>query len=182
MKREFLTLPNILSIFRALLAIPFTGVMLLPSVPMRSWAVAILVLGIITDRLDGELARARKEETEWGRILDPLADKIAAATVALVLFRLSQLPLWFIVALLGRDLLILCGGILVKARRGLVLPSNVYGKWTIGIIGLLFFSLLVEAPEAISIVLLFASAAGLLISFVAYIVRFVEVIGPPRTT
>ncbi|HUI64538.1 MAG TPA: CDP-alcohol phosphatidyltransferase family protein [Bacteroidota bacterium] len=182
MKREFLTLPNILSISRALLAIPFICVMLLPSAPMRAWGVAILVLGIVTDRLDGELARARKEETEWGRILDPLADKIAAATVALVLLRLAQLPLWFVIGLLGRDLLILCGGIYVKARRGLILPSNVYGKWTIGIIGLLFFSLMVEAPEGISTVLLFASASGLLVSFVAYVARFVEVIGSPRTT
>lgn len=179
MKREFLTVANLLSISRALLAIPFICVTLLPGAPMRAWAVAIVLLGIITDRLDGQLARARGEETEWGRILDPLSDKIAAATVALVLLRLGDLPLWFVVALLARDVLIFSGGMVIKATRGMILPSNVYGKWTIGIIGLLFLSELLQAPPAISQTLMVAAAVGLLVSFIIYVTRFVEVVGSP---
>ena len=129
MKREFLTVSNLLSIFRALLSIPFALVMLLPDPPLRSWAVVIVLVGMVTDKLDGDLARARGEETEWGRILDPLADKVCVGVMALVLLALGVFPLWFVLALVLRDLLILAGGIYLKSARGVVLPSNAAGKW-----------------------------------------------------
>src|SRR5271169_1227366 len=92
MKREFLTIANLLSIFRGLLSIPFALVMLVPADPMRFLALGFLLVGMLTDFLDGRIARARGEETEWGRILDPLADKVCVAVMALVLLRLGDLP------------------------------------------------------------------------------------------
>jgi len=129
MKREFLTISNLLSIFRALLSVPFALVMLLPDPPLRFWAVGILLAGMMTDKLDGDLARRRGEETEWGKILDPLADKVCVAVMALVLLKVGDFPLWFVLALLSRDMLIFLGGMYLKSTRGVVLPSNVAGKW-----------------------------------------------------
>jgi CDP-diacylglycerol--glycerol-3-phosphate 3-phosphatidyltransferase len=180
MKREFFTAPNLLSISRAFLAIPFVLVMLVPDPPLRVWGAVIIVLAMLTDKFDGVLARRYGQQTEWGKILDPLADKIGVATVALVLLWLGDIPLWFVGALLLRDFLIFGGGMVVKATRGVVLASNQYGKWTVGIVAVtLLLALLGVLPE-IRWALLGASAAGLLLSFIMYGARFLEVMNTPR--
>ena len=181
MKREFLTVSNLLSISRALLSIPFALVMLLPDPPLRFWAVGILAAGMATDKLDGDLARARGEETEWGRILDPLADKICVAVMALVLMKLGDFPIWFVVALVLRDLLILAGGIYLKSARGVVLPSNAAGKWTATLIAFTILMILLNLLRETQWILLAACTAGLLLSLVMYLVRFLQVVREART-
>lgn len=180
MKREFLTVSNLLSIFRALLSIPFALVMLLPDHPLRFWAAGILLAGMATDKLDGDLARSRGEETEWGRILDPLADKVCVAVMALVLLAVGVFPLWFVLALVARDLLILAGGIYLKTARGLVLSSNAAGKWAAAFIAFTIFIMLLDLFPEVHRILLAACAAGLLLSFVMYIVRFLEIVREAR--
>jgi CDP-diacylglycerol--glycerol-3-phosphate 3-phosphatidyltransferase len=162
MKREFLTLSNLLSIFRALLSIPFALVMLLPDRPLRFWALGILIAGMATD------------------ILDPLADKICVAVMALVLLKLGDFPLWFVLALVIRDLLILGGGIYLKSARGVVLPSNVAGKWAATLIALTILIVLLNLFREMQWVLLAACAAGLLLSFLMYIARFMQVVREAR--
>lgn len=176
MKREFLTISNLLSIFRAVLSIPFALVMLLPDPPLRSWAAVILAVGALTDKLDGDIARMRGEETAWGRILDPLADKVCVAVMALVLLTLGALPLWFVAVLIGRDVLILCGGMYLKSTRGMVLPSNTAGKWTAGIVALTVFVLLLDLAPGALWIFLGACLAGLALSFTQYVTRFVQVL------
>jgi len=175
MKREFLTISNLLSIFRALLSIPFALVLLLPDPPLRLWAVVILLVGVATDKLDGDLARRRGEETEWGRVLDPLADKVCVTVMALVLLRLGDLPMWFVAALIARDALIFAGGVYVKSARGVVLPSNTVGKWTAGLIAFTIFVCLLGVLREMRWILLAGCAAGLLLSFVLYVGRFLHV-------
>jgi CDP-diacylglycerol--glycerol-3-phosphate 3-phosphatidyltransferase len=176
MKREFLTVSNLLSISRALLSIPFALVMLLPADPLRFWATGILLLGALTDKLDGDIARWRNEVTEWGKILDPLADKICVTVMSLVLLKLGDMPLWFVAALLSRDILILAGGMYLKSRRGVVLPSNLTGKWTATIIALTILMLLMNVLPEAKPILLAACTAGLVVSFALYIARFLGVL------
>jgi CDP-diacylglycerol--glycerol-3-phosphate 3-phosphatidyltransferase len=180
MKREFLTISNLLSIFRATLTIPFALVMLIPDVPLRSWAAGILLLGALTDKLDGDIARMRNEETEWGRILDPLADKICVTVMALVLLKLGDFPFWFVAALVARDLLILAGGMYLRSTRGVVLPSNMTGKWTATIIALTILILVLHLLPGVQWIFLGACLAGLAVSFVMYVVRFVDVLRAAR--
>jgi CDP-diacylglycerol--glycerol-3-phosphate 3-phosphatidyltransferase len=181
MKREFLTVSNLLSISRALLSIPFALVMLLPDPPLRFWAVGFVAAGMATDKLDGDLARSRGEETEWGRILDPLADKICVAVMALVLLKLGDFPLWFVLALLLRDLMILAGGIYLKSSRGVVLPSNAAGKWTAGLIACTILVILLNLLRETRWILLAACTAGLLLSLVMYVARFLQVVREARS-
>jgi CDP-diacylglycerol--glycerol-3-phosphate 3-phosphatidyltransferase len=176
MKREFLTISNLLSIFRAVLSIPFALVMLLPVPPLRSWAVAFLIVGALTDKLDGDIARMRGEETAWGKILDPLADKVCVAVMALVLFALGALPLWFLIVLIGRDALILCGGMYLKSTRNVVLPSNTAGKWTAGIIALTILVLLLNLFPDVQWMFIAACSAGLALSLAMYVSRFLQVV------
>jgi CDP-diacylglycerol--glycerol-3-phosphate 3-phosphatidyltransferase len=180
MKREFLTISNLLSIFRALLSVPFALVMLLPDPPLRFWAVGIVLAGMVTDKLDGDIARSRGEETEWGKVLDPLADKVCVAVMALVLLKVGDFPLWFVLALLSRDALIFLGGIYLKSTRGVVLPSNLAGKWAATFIAFTILIILVNLIREMQWILLAACAAGLLLSFVMYIARFLYVVREAR--
>jgi CDP-diacylglycerol--glycerol-3-phosphate 3-phosphatidyltransferase len=176
MKREFLTISNVLSISRAILAVPFVLVLTLPPEPRRGWAIALLVVAALTDRLDGDLARWRNEITEWGKIVDPLADKICVVGGAIALVIIGDFPLWFLVALAVRDLLILAGGLHLKRSRGVVLPSNAAGKWTTGIIALTFLLALAGVDRGLVFWLIVASMAGLAISLALYLRRYVEVV------
>jgi CDP-diacylglycerol--glycerol-3-phosphate 3-phosphatidyltransferase len=180
MKREFLTISNLLSLFRALLTIPFALVMLLPDPPLRLWAVGIVLAGMLTDKLDGDLARARGEETEWGKILDPLADKLCIAVMAIVLLKLGDVPFWFVLALVARDLLILAGGLYLKSTRGVVLPSNLLGKWTATVIAFTILCILLNVAREMQWVLLAACAGGLLLSLFTYVGRFLQVVREAR--
>jgi len=180
MKRELFTVSNVLSISRAVLVVPFSLVMLFPDVPQRAWGGVIIALAILTDKFDGVLARKLRQESELGKILDPLADKIGIAGVALVMLHLGDIPLWFVAALILRDAVIFLGGITIKATRGVVLTSNLYGKWTVGIVAFtLLRALLGVVPEAHT-VLMAASVGGLMLSFVMYVVRFIQLMHRPR--
>jgi len=173
---KFFTISNLLSISRALLAFPFTIVMLSSVPSARTWGAAIMCLAALTDKLDGVLARKYGQITEWGKILDPLADKIGVAAVALVLVYLNDIPLWFVVGLGARDVLILVGGIQLKSRRGIVLPSNEVGKWAVGVVSLALFTALIGIQSVILDVLIWASVVMLGLSLYLYVRRFVDVI------
>jgi CDP-diacylglycerol--glycerol-3-phosphate 3-phosphatidyltransferase len=180
MKREFLTISNLLSISRALLAVPFVLVLTLPPEPLRGWAAALLALAALTDYLDGRLARTRNEITEWGKVLDPLADKVGVACAAATLTYIGNLPVWFLSALIARDALILAGGLVIRARTGNILPSNQAGKWTVGVISLALMAALAGVGGVVMTVLLAASTAGLSISFASYALRFAREMAAAR--
>ena len=173
---RFFTISNLLSISRALLAIPFVLVMLSEYPFARMWGGLIMFVAALTDKYDGVLARKFNQITEWGKILDPLADKIAVGAVVLVLLHLNAIPLWLVVVVLGRDILIFTGGMYIKATRGVVLPSNETGKWAVGIISLTLFLMVLDLHSWVIDVLLYISVLLLALSFVLYLKRFIEVL------
>jgi CDP-diacylglycerol--glycerol-3-phosphate 3-phosphatidyltransferase len=176
MKRDFLTASNLLSLSRAILVIPFAYVMLVPAEPQRVWGGAIIFVAMLTDKFDGVLARRLQQETEWGRILDPLADKIAVAAVAIVLLLLGDIPPWFVAALLLRDAMIVAGGLYVRAKTGVVLPSNHAGKWAVGIVGVTLLIAQLEVFPAGMPYFLAVSLTALLVSLTLYAARFVATV------
>lgn len=96
-----------------------------------SWvAAAVVVIAGITDGLDGYLARRTNRVTALGVTLDPIADKAFAAILAIGLIMFRDFPVWLAGLVVGRDLLILWGGVhLMRRRPDLILPSNLTGKW-----------------------------------------------------
>ncbi len=125
MKGPLLTLPNIISILRVPLSASASALLLagrpLPSAVLASTAV-------ITDWLDGLVARRSGSSSEWGRVLDPAADKISFALFGLALLLLGRIPPWFFVLLLLRDLLVAGGGLLLAGRSRRMPSSNIGGK------------------------------------------------------
>jgi cardiolipin synthase len=120
---RILTIPNVLSALR-LLALPlFLWLLLGPHAD--GWALLVLALSGFTDWADGVLARRLNQRSEFGALLDPLADRlyILATLVGLVLRHV--VPLWLAIVLVGRDL-ILAVALLVLRRSGIAPPQVHY--------------------------------------------------------
>jgi CDP-diacylglycerol--glycerol-3-phosphate 3-phosphatidyltransferase len=165
------TISNALSALRIVLVIP---AVLAINADMRMLAIGLFVLAAVTDMLDGYLARRLHEISDLGKILDPLADKIFVGAIVVQLLLRHELPLWFVAVVLGRDLLILLGGIYIERRTGVVLPSNYPGK--IAVLTLSLTLLLVVAgigPTPLN-VMIAINLLLLAVSIVLYAKRAVE--------
>lgn len=180
MKHEFWTIPNALSLLRLLLPIPFAYVMIAGVPDAKWWAVGIIVLGVITDKLDGDIARWLHCESEWGRILDPLADKVAVGVMALTLLWLGLVPAWFVALLLVRDVLILAGGLYIRKHTGEILPSNTAGKWAVGVLGFTLLFALIDNTMLIVTVGTVLSVIMVAVSTAGYVARFLSIIRTKR--
>ena len=166
-KKEIYTSSNLLSFLRLLMAIPFWILVGNLNEPGIRYVVATLaIIGAVTDVLDGYLARKYNEVTELGKIIDPLADKVAIGAIVIRLFLIGEIPDYYFYLIIGRDILIFLGGIFVTKKIGRVLPSNMLGKITVSFIGivilLIFLSVnrdtfLFEGFYYGSIVLIFVS-------------------------
>jgi CDP-diacylglycerol--glycerol-3-phosphate 3-phosphatidyltransferase len=127
--------PNLLSVTRLVMLPVVLYLVTLPDAWAPWVAAGLMVLSMAFDGLDGLLARRWNAVTEFGKVIDPVADKvcIGAAAVMLVIYR--DLPLWLAVVVLGRDALILLGGCLLRRRRRETPMSNTAGKAAAFVIG-----------------------------------------------
>jgi cardiolipin synthase len=101
-----MTIPNLLTIARIFLT-PLLAWLLLREC-MRSAFLVFLLAGL-TDALDGLLARFLDQRSRLGSYIDPLADKLLLVTSFLLLWKLGEIPFWLLVITVGRDIMILCG-------------------------------------------------------------------------
>ena len=124
---------------------------------------------VASDILDGALARARREVTEWGKIIDPIADKLAVDSVAALLVYLKGLPLWVAAAVIGRDLLIVLGGVLLASHIKEVPSSNAWGKATTCVMAalLLTYAMDFDPPK---VILVWLAGFLILVSITSYVV------------
>ncbi|WP_416241772.1 CDP-diacylglycerol--glycerol-3-phosphate 3-phosphatidyltransferase, partial [Eggerthella sinensis] len=91
-------------------------------------AAGIFILISCTDWLDGYLARSRGEVTDFGKFMDPLADKILVAAALLALVELGSLPSWVVLVILAREFIV-SGVRMVAASEGVVIAASWYGKF-----------------------------------------------------
>lgn len=165
------TLSNALSVLRMLLVIPTWFTL---TSGMRLATVALFILSALTDVLDGWLARKRNEISDLGKILDPLADKVYVGIVVVIMLMQEMLPLWFVCVVLGRDLLILVGGVLFEQRTGVVLPSNYPGKIAVLVLSGTLLAIVAGASATVTELMGGTALLLLAISFVLYVVRVVK--------
>ena len=178
--REFLLLPNLISVFRLLLSIPVAILFYLngSSQAYNNVIIYLLLFGVLTDISDGFIARKTGNVSETGKIIDPLADKVLIAVVLISLFIEKRIPVLFFTSFIVRDLLIFFGGIYVTKRIGRVLPSNLLGKITVIFIGSFLLVLIADLPESHPLYLVFSSMSLLLsvASLIGYFIRAKEYI------
>lgn len=119
---------NWLSLLRLALVAPTIRLLLQPGAERK--ALLVIMAGMATDAVDGPLARARHEESNLGRLLDPIADKLTLDSVALAMSMRRDFPWWITYLLLGRDAAILTGSTLIFRHSSHITPSILAGKVT----------------------------------------------------
>ncbi|HEX2786289.1 MAG TPA: CDP-alcohol phosphatidyltransferase family protein [Ignavibacteria bacterium] len=178
-KKELLYIPNLLSIFRLILLIPTGYLILFEFETKKNVIIALMVLMYVTDLLDGYIARHLNQVSETGKIIDPLADKISVTVIALLIFAKGFIPLWFLIAVITRDLFILLFGLYLKEKYNIVLMSNIPGKIAVFGIGLVLLFALLQVPIINEFISYFYYIILLLIiySSILYFIRFKQAIG-----
>jgi CDP-diacylglycerol--glycerol-3-phosphate 3-phosphatidyltransferase len=139
MMHRYFTISNFLSASRIFLAFPMGYCLVTDFHHHRLWAAGIIAIAIVTDFLDGFIARKLHQVTEIGKIIDPLADKIVIGIYALLLAWTGDIPLWFVSIVLFRDLIIFLGGMYIQKRKKIVPQSNWPGKISVSLIAFVFF-------------------------------------------
>lgn len=175
------TISNLLSILRVFLVLPI-GTLLSSDPPgSRTLIVGCIILAIATDFLDGMLARRFHQVSEVGKVLDPLADKLAVGIIVLILVQLGKIPLWFALAVIARDVSIVLGGMYVRKKKGILLQSNQPGKWAVTAVALLILVAVIDSPqlEWLKSPLLALCMVMLCLSMFFYTQRFVGILRQP---
>ncbi len=122
-----LNLPNVLTLLRILL-VPVLVVALLEATPNGSTVAAIVfALAAFTDGLDGYIARSRRSITTFGKVMDPIADKLLIAAALLSLVSLDRVEPWVAMVIIAREFAV--SGLRIAAgQQGVVIPASPLGK------------------------------------------------------
>ena len=124
-----MNLPNKLTVFRVIL-IPFFLVFLFLQniIPAGKWiALVIFIVASLTDLLDGKIARKNNLVTDFGKFMDPLADKLLVCSAMIALISLNRIPAWVVIVIIAREFTI-SGFRLVAADNGIVIAASMWGK------------------------------------------------------
>ena len=124
-----MNLPNKLTLARILMVPVFVTLLSIESLACHIVAYVVFVAATLTDYYDGKIARERNLVTNFGKLFDPIADKVLLAAALIMLMKLDALyiPGWTVIAILGREFLI-SGARSLAASEGLVIPANKWGK------------------------------------------------------
>jgi CDP-diacylglycerol--glycerol-3-phosphate 3-phosphatidyltransferase len=171
---KFWTIPNILSLSRFVIALP-VAYLIVTDGPFE-WIFGLTIVAIATDWIDGHLARWSRAVSEWGKIIDPVADKFTGVLVVGALVLQSRLPFWLIGLVAVRDIAILLGGLLLTRRIERVVMSTWLGKAAAAALALTVVLALLEADPLIMSWSIRLTAALLVLSFVRYVIRFFQLL------
>lgn len=122
-----MNLPNQLTVFRLILTFVFVGVMSAEFPHARTVGLIVFSVAAFTDFLDGYLARKHNLITNFGKLMDPLADKILMCGGFVILAVLGEIPAWIVIVILAREFLV-TGLRLVASAEGVVLAAENLGK------------------------------------------------------
>ena len=140
-----MNLPNFLTLLRIFLVPVFTF-LLLQELPHGNYLAAIVfIVASITDGLDGYLARSRKEVTRFGKLIDPIADKLLISAALLSLVQLGAISAWIALIIIGREFAV-SGLRLLAASEGVVISASKWGKLKTVTQIVAIVALLIEAP------------------------------------
>ena len=147
---RILTLANAISISRIFLTIPLVLIFedIAYGMTGKLWqAFVLIIIIVLTDFLDGYVARKAEEITNFGKLIDPVADKVCMMVVLIYLIIVYKLPfLLFFLTLAIRDIFLIIIGVYLMFSQEEVFQSNKSGKWFIGISALMMVFFLVQNP------------------------------------
>jgi CDP-diacylglycerol--glycerol-3-phosphate 3-phosphatidyltransferase len=121
------TVPNLLTVFRILLVPVLVAVLLSESPGGDALAAAVFVLASATDYLDGWIARRHKRESNFGKLMDPLADKLLVTAALVSLVSLDRVAAWVAMVIIAREFAV-TGLRQIAVEQGHVIPASQWGK------------------------------------------------------
>lgn len=171
-----MNLPNRLTIIRAVL-IPFYLVFLMVDFGFKGSnfiAAAIFIIASFTDFLDGKIARKYNQVTNFGKFMDPLADKLLVCSALIAFIELGRLPAWIVIIIIAREFII-SGFRLVASDEGIVIAASMWGKVKTTVQMIMIITLTVNLDiqfiNVIEMILVYASLALTLISLADYLIK-----------
>lgn len=170
-----MNLPNKLTILRVIM-IPFFVAALLydggANQNMRYVAAALFIIASLTDMLDGKIARKYNLVTNFGKFMDPLADKLLVCSALICMIELRELPAWMVIIIISREFII-SGFRLVASDNGVVIAASYWGKFktTFQMIGVVLLIFNIPALSTLSTIIVWIALALTVISLVDYIVK-----------
>ena len=178
--------PNKLTVARMIM-VPFLVVFLLTGwggETNRYIALVIFAAASITDWFDGYLARKNNLVTNFGKFMDPLADKLLVCSAMICFIELEKLPAWFVIIIIGREFII-SGFRLIAVEKGVVIAANYWGKvktvvqMVMSIVLILDFSF--SGAELLEWILIWAAVVLTVISLLDYIYKNRAVLSDTET-
>lgn len=123
-----MNLPNKLTILRVILIPFFLVALMVDGIPFGKWiAVGIFCIASLTDAMDGHIARKYNLITNFGKFMDPLADKLLVCSAMIALIELNRIPAWVVIIIIAREFII-SGFRLVASDNGVVIAAGWWGK------------------------------------------------------
>ena len=174
-----MNLPNKLTILRAIM-IPFFLVFLYMSAGWAKWvSLGIFIVASLTDMLDGKIARKYNLVTNFGKFMDPLADKLLVCSALICLIQLELIPAWVVIIIIAREFII-SGFRLVASDNGVVIAASYWGKFKTAFQMLTVIVLILNIPNKVftilGAVLIYVSLALTVISLIDYIAKNKDVL------
>ena len=128
----------------------------------------------LTDSVDGYLARSRNEVTNFGKFMDPLADKLLVCAAMICLLQLGRIPAWIVIIIMGREFII-SGFRLVASDNGVVIAASMWGKYKTAIsmvmIGFVIADIQIPVFQVVTQVLIWVALILTVVSLVDYILK-----------
>ena len=139
---------------------------------MRYVAEALFIIASLTDMLDGKIARKYNLVTNFGKFMDPLADKLLVCSALICMIELRQLPAWMVIIIISREFII-SGFRLVASDNGVVIAASYWGKFktTFQMIGVVLLIFNIPALSTLTTIIVWIALALTVISLVDYIVK-----------
>lgn len=181
-----MNLPNKLTIFRVILILPFV-ILLLGGHHRWGWfqaifggileyvdyiALAIFIIASLTDLLDGKIARKYNLVTNFGKFMDPLADKLLVCAALIALIELGRIPSWVVIVIISREFII-SGFRLIASDNNVVIAASYWGKFKTTFQMVMVCLMLINHPklQPLTDIVMWAALALTVISLIDYLVK-----------
>ena len=174
-----MNLANKLTLMRVILVPFFVAFMLIDAIPLNYlWALLVFAIASITDMLDGKIARKYNLVTNFGKFMDPLADKLLVCSALICLIALDRIPAWIVIVIISREFII-SGFRLIAADNGVVIAASYWGKFKT--VSQMFMLILLIADLGgafymIAQVLIWVSLVLTIVSLIDYIAKNKQVL------
>ena len=170
-----MNLPNKITMLRVIMVPFFVAFMLIPGIPYGKYiAVGIFIVASLTDMLDGYIARKYNLISNFGKFMDPLADKLLVSSALICFVALHTMPAWVVIIIISREFII-SGFRLVASDAGVVIAASWWGKIKTVVQMVMSVVLIVDfdnpAFNILEQVLIYLALALTVISLVDYLVK-----------